>query len=97
MVKSPASAMPLEVSFYIPDNAPARHIALLLDGQEVASTTVAAPGPGTLTSQSPLTPVGPTAMIEIRVDRTFHAPPDLRDLGFVLQGVGFRPAPLSPR
>jgi hypothetical protein len=90
MVKSPPAAMPLEVSFYVPHNAPAHRVTLLLDGQEVCATALTAPGPGRLTSPAPLRPDGPTAMIEIRVDRTFRAPPDERDLGMILLGVGFR-------
>jgi hypothetical protein len=90
VLKSPAEAMPLTVSFYIPDNAPARHISLSLDGQEVGVTTVSGPGSGELTSAGIVKPAGPTAMVEIRVDRTFKAPPDVRELGVVLTGVGFR-------
>jgi len=90
IVKSPPAAMPLSVSFYVPDNAPARHIAVLLDDREVCATTVAAPGAGELTCPAPVAPAGPTAMIEIRVDKTFRVPPDERDLGIVLLGVGFR-------
>jgi len=90
IVKSPPAAMPLSVSFYVPDNAPARHITMLLDDHEVCAKTVAAPGPGELTCPSPIAPTGPTATIEIRVDKTFRVPPDERDLGIVLLGVGFR-------
>jgi hypothetical protein len=90
IMKSPPAAMPLEVNFYLPGDAPARHISLLLDGQEVCGTTVTAPGPGQLVCPAPVAPAGPTAMIEIRVDRTFRVPPDERDLGMVLLGVGFR-------
>jgi Dolichyl-phosphate-mannose-protein mannosyltransferase len=90
MVKSPAAAMPLAVSFFVPDNAPARHIALLLDDREVCAATVAAPGPGELRCPAPIQPNGATAMIEIRVDKTFRVPPDERDLGIVLLGVGFK-------
>jgi hypothetical protein len=90
MVKSPAVATPLRVSFYIPENAPARRVTLLLDGQEVGSMRVSGPGPGELTSSAPLHPAESTALVEIRVDRTFRAPPDARDLGMVVLGVGFR-------
>jgi hypothetical protein len=82
--------MPLTVNFYIPENAPARHIALLLDDREVCATTVAAAGPGQLTCPAAIQPAGATAMVEIRVDKTFRVPPDERDLGMVLLGVGFR-------
>ena len=90
IVKSPPTAMPLSVSFYIPNNAPARHITVLLDDREVCDTTASGPGPGELTCPIPLAPAGPTAMVEIRVDKTFRVPPDERDLGIVLLGVGFR-------
>jgi hypothetical protein len=90
VVKSPAAAMPLRVSFYVPDNAPARHISLLLDDREVCAAAVAAPGPGELVCPVSILPSGPTAVIEIRVDKSFRVPPDERDLGIVLLGVGFR-------
>jgi hypothetical protein len=90
IVKSPPSAMPLSVSFYIPANAPARHVALLLDDREVCATTVAAAGPGELTCPAPIQPAAATGMVEIRVDKTFRVPPDERDLGMVLIGVGFK-------
>jgi hypothetical protein len=90
VLKSPEAPAPLSVTFYIPDNAPARHVWLLLDGQEVASQTFAAPGKYDLATSGPIKPPGPTATVEIRVDRTFTAPPDIRDLGMVLIGVGFK-------
>jgi hypothetical protein len=90
IVKSPPAAMPLSVNFYVPDNAPARHIALLLDDREACATTVGAPGPGELTCPAPPLPARASATIEIRVDKTFRVPPDERDLGIVLLGVGFR-------
>jgi len=90
IVKSPLAPATVGVSFYLPGNAPARHISLLLEGQEMCATAVATPGPGKLTCPAPIVPVGPTAMIEIRVDKTFRVPPDERDLGMVLLGVGFQ-------
>jgi hypothetical protein len=90
IVKSPSAAMPLQLNFYIPDNAPARHVSLLLDDREVCATTVAAPGPGQLICPQPIARAGPTATIEIRVDKTFRVPPDERDLGIVVLGAGFR-------
>jgi hypothetical protein len=90
IVKSPAAAMQLSVNFYVPENAPARHIAILLDDREICSTTGSAPGPRELICPAPLAPAGPTGIIEIRVDKTFRVPPDERDLGIVLLGVGFK-------
>ena len=85
VLKSPAVPKKLRAEFYIPPNAPARRVTLLLDGREVASHTYPGPGPYTLTSAEPLQ--GST--VEVRVDRTFTAPPDQRALGMILIGVGF--------
>ena len=85
ILKSPAVPKPLRAEFYVPPNAKARQVTLLLDGHEVASRTCTGPGPYTLVSAEPLQ--GTT--VEIRVDRTFTAPGDRRPLGMVLIGVGF--------
>ena len=87
LLKSPAEPKKLRAEFYIPPNAKARQVTLLLDGREVAAHTYPGPGPYTLTSAEPLQ--GTT--VEIRVDRTFTAPGDQRPLGIVLIGVGFAP------
>ena len=48
-------------------------------------------GPGDYVLASPpVRPAGATASVEIRVDQTFMAPPDTRELGIVLLAVGFR-------
>jgi hypothetical protein len=93
VLKSPATPEPLSATFYIPDNAPARQVSLLLDGKEVASRTFPAPGTYDLVSNGAVQSAGPNATIEIRVDRTFAAPPDVRELGVILIGVGFRVLP----
>jgi hypothetical protein len=85
VLKSPSVPRKLRAEFYIPPNAPARRVTLLLDGREVASHTYPGPGPYTLTSAEPLQ----GATVEIRVDRAFTAPGDRRVLGMVLIGVGF--------
>ena len=85
ILKRPAVPRKLRAEFYLPPNAKARQVTLLLDGKEVASHTYPGPGSYTLTSVEPLQ--GTT--VEIRVDRTFSAPGDQRALGMVLIGVGF--------
>jgi hypothetical protein len=85
VLKSPAVPKKVSAEFYIPPNAPARQVTLLLDGREVASHTYAGPGAYKLTSAEPLQ----GSNVEVRVDRTFTAPPDRRVLGMVLLGVGF--------
>jgi len=88
-LKSPPSAARLTLEFRIPPSAPARRVTLLLDGQVVAAETYAAPGAYTLES-GPLLPAAREVLAQIAVDKTFTAPPDVRDLGIVLLGVGFR-------
>ncbi|HKE25768.1 MAG TPA: glycosyltransferase family 39 protein [Bryobacteraceae bacterium] len=90
LLKTPTAPARLEAKFFIPDQAAARRVELLLDGRTVAATTFGAPGLHTL-STAALYPAGPTATVEIRIDKTFTAPPDTRDLGMVLAGVGFVP------
>jgi len=97
LLKSPAPPAPLSLSFYVPYNAKARSVSLLLDGREVASQSFPGPGKYDLLSPGPLAPTGTTATVEIRVDRTFAAPPDVRELGVVLIGVGFRQLARSSR
>jgi hypothetical protein len=93
ILKRPAVPRKLRAEFYIPPNARARQVTLLLDGREVASHTYPGPGPYTLVSAEPLQ----GATVEIRVDRTFTAPGDQRPLGMVLIGVGFMaPSEMQP-
>lgn len=86
---NPASALPLRASFYISDKAPARRVSLLLDGREVAAASFSGPGLHALASP-PVRGSGATATVEIDVDRTFVDPPDTRELGVVLSGIGFQ-------
>jgi hypothetical protein len=90
IVMSPPAAMPLGASFYVGPNVEARRVTLLVDDREVCSAPITRPGPGELTCPTPIAPAGATAIIEIRVDKTFRVAPDERDLGIVLLGVGFK-------
>jgi hypothetical protein len=92
VLKSPAVPRKLRAEFYLPPNATARQVTLLLDGREVAARNYPGPGAYTLISAEPLQ--GTT--VEIRVDRTFTAPGDRRALGMVLIGVGFVPSDPRP-
>jgi hypothetical protein len=89
-LKSPEGAEALALSFRIPAQSPARRVTLRIDGREVASQVYAVPGEYMLESP-PVLPGAPDTLVEIEVDRAFTAPPDVRELGIVLNGVGFRP------
>ena len=73
---------------YIPADAPARHVQLLVDGQLVAEDTF--PGPGPTSCRRRFTLSNPTATVTVTVDKTFTAPGDRRKLGVVITGLGFR-------
>jgi hypothetical protein len=88
VLKSPETPAKLSVQFTIPAPAKARKVILSLDGHEVAAGSYPSPGAYTLES-SPVRAQGSTADVEIQVDRTFTAPPDTRQLGIVLTGLGF--------
>jgi hypothetical protein len=84
LLKPPAQPAPLEIRFFIPDQAPARKVTVLAGDTEVASQTYTAPGTYTLTTPSVL-----NGTITIKVDKTFSVPGDQRELGIVLTQVGF--------
>jgi len=88
MLKLPEKPASVEVKLFIPADAPARHVQLLVDGQLVAEDTFAKDGGHQLAApfQSP----GPTATITVTVDKTHAVPGDLRKLGVVITGLGFR-------
>ena len=91
VVKNPPAAEKLQVEFYIPPQAKARRVLLLLDGRDVAAGNYTRSGAYKLATPIAVRGSGESATVEIRVDRTFTAPGDQRELGLVLMGVGFAP------
>lgn len=88
ILKTPEKATSVEVVLYIPPTAPARHVQLRVDGQLVAEDTFA--GPGSYKLSAPFQAANPTATVTITVDKTFAVPGDLRQLGVIITGIGFR-------
>jgi hypothetical protein len=86
LLKTPPAPKIVRAEIYVPPNAKARRVVLLLDGVEVAAFDI--PGTGKYTIDSRESHTGST--LEIRVDETFRVPPDIRDLGIVLLGTGFQ-------
>jgi hypothetical protein len=85
---SGASSTLFELSFHIPETAPARTVTVQLDGKPLVSQTY--PGPGTYTLQAPasVTP-GQTMTVEISTDQAFRVAGDQRELGIIVTGLGF--------
>jgi hypothetical protein len=75
----------LEIELYLPEIAPARTMRVFVDGSEVHSETLPAPGLHTIKTK----PVSGAA-VSIELDKTFRVPGDYRDLGAVLVALGYR-------
>ena len=86
LLKSQDEAAPVVIRFFIPNQAPARRVAVDLDGRRIASQTYAVPGSYALVSAA-VKPEGDTAQVTITVDKTFSIPGDTRKLGVVLSEV----------
>jgi hypothetical protein len=90
LLKNPPEPRGLTVEFYLPPQASARRVELLLDGKSVARGNYSKDGVYTLAAAGPLRGAGAAAEAEVEVDSTFFAPGDQRPLGVVLLGIGFR-------
>jgi hypothetical protein len=88
LLKVPAGARSLEVAFYVPDTAPARHVRLAVNGQTAAEKDL--PGPGLNTLTAPARAGAGSVSVTVSVDKTFSAPPDERSLGMIVTGIGFK-------
>jgi len=78
----------VEVALYIPPQAPARHVQLMVDGDLVAEDTFN--GPGSYKLSAPFQSSNPTVTVTVAVDKTFNVPGDRRNLGVIITGLGFR-------
>jgi hypothetical protein len=91
LLKAPPAPGVLEASVYVPENAPAGEVVLIVDGRVAARQTVRGPESVTLRSSGPVAVEGSRVTVEIAVDRAFSPPGDSRELGLVLVSVGFAP------
>ena len=88
LLKVPTDVKSIEVEFFIPPDAPARRMTLVVDGKVVAENTYEKPA--ALRLAAPFSSEASQATVELRVDATHTVPPDGRALGVVITGVGFR-------
>ncbi|HEY7336699.1 MAG TPA: glycosyltransferase family 39 protein [Bryobacteraceae bacterium] len=88
LLKAPDHTEPLEVSFYVPANAPTRRLRVYASGALAIDKEI--PGPGLYTASAPVSSSASSLTITLQADKTFSAAGDARVLGVVIQGVGFR-------
>jgi 4-amino-4-deoxy-L-arabinose transferase-like glycosyltransferase len=88
VLKRPSDASNLIVNVYIPDIAPARRITVSVDGRVVADETFSAGGVHSISADE--TGSSTDVAVTITVDKTFSTSSDLRKLGVVVSGIGFR-------
>jgi hypothetical protein len=86
VLKTPAGPARFEMTFFIPDAAPARRVTVAAAGRAIAVETYAAPGRYTLSA--PLEAPGETVTVTVAVDRTFRPAGDDRELGMIVSGLG---------
>ncbi len=89
LLKRPETPQAAVVELFLPDAAPAREIAVRIDGVEVSRQPI--PGPGKHTFTTPVLPL-PTSDVTLsfELDRTFSVPGDQRTLGAIVIAAGFR-------
>jgi hypothetical protein len=88
VLKRPSGVAALVVNIYIPDIAPARRITLSVDGRVVADETLSAAGVHSISANE--TGSSTDVAVTITVDKTFSTSSDLRKLGAVVTGIGFK-------
>lgn len=88
LLKNPGRTSALTVHFYVPQGAKARRLYLTVVGGPAKTQII--PAPGSFVASLSVSPKG-TAPVTVRlgVDQTFRAPGDQRDLGVILNEVGF--------
>ncbi len=80
---------PLRAEFSIHEKSPARNVKLLVNGDTVAERTF--PGPGVYSLSAPVKGGSASITVTLAVDKTFSVPGDGRQLGILVQGIGFKP------
>ncbi len=89
ILKLPRNTTRFEMTFFIPDAAPARRVTVAVDGRVLATHTYGAPGRHTLAA--PWTPDAKDVIqAVITVDKSFRPPGDDRTLGIIVQELGLR-------
>ncbi len=90
LLKEPPDARRISVKFYLPFQAPARHVSLSANGRVLAESDL--PKSDAIYSLSAPAPAsGSSLAVTVTVDKTYKAPaPDERNLGVLVTGIGFQ-------
>ena len=80
---------PLRADFTIHSQSLARNVRLLVDGRTIAEQTFS--GPGVYSLSAPVSGESASVTVTLAVDKTFSVPGDGRQLGVLVQGIGFKP------
>jgi hypothetical protein len=89
LLKPPAGETPIDIDVFLPDAATATRLTVTLDGKQILEAPLNAKGVRKIRTP-PVKAEGDTAVLTIEVDRTFQIPGDIRTLGIILSGAGFR-------
>ncbi len=90
LLRPPARPAPVEASFRLTPHAAGRRVSILVDGVLAAESAYPAADAYTLRSTGPVSTRGDVARVTLAIDGTFRVPPDTRELGLILTGLGFR-------
>ncbi len=88
LLKTPSGRAGLRVDFFIPPDAPARQMRMIVEGEVIADVTYQKAGPYSLAA--PYSTTDPSITLTIATDKTHRTAGDQRDLGVVITGVGFK-------
>lgn len=89
LLKAPAAGDVFHCELYLSDAASARHVLVRFGDRVGLEKTLPGPGSYDLTAPAP-EPGNSPMVVTLQLDRTFRAPGDGRDLGAVLNAIGFR-------
>lgn len=88
LLLAPPNASKFKLRCFVPDEAPARWVEVRLDGTPLIDRRLEGPGMHDLEAPVSVAP-GAVARFTIAVDRTWSPPGDARNLGLVVQELGF--------
>lgn len=88
LLLAPRRAAKFKLRCFVPDDAPARRVEVRLDGTPVIDRRLEGTGMHDLEAPAAVAP-GAVVRFTIAVDRTWSPPGDARDLGMIVQELGF--------